>query len=65
MVARTVALLFCPDPDRHKLVWDTCLIPVFKSGICTILRGKLDEYVLIALEHGKENIGDNGTAARW
>ncbi len=65
MVARTVALLFCPDPDRHKLVWDTCLIPVFKSGICTILRGKLDEYVLIALEHGKENIWDNGTAARW
>lgn len=27
---QATAILFCPDPDSHKLTWDVCFIPLFK-----------------------------------
>ncbi|NMM96404.1 hypothetical protein G1C98_1140 [Bifidobacterium sp. DSM 109960] len=62
---QATAILFCPDPDRHKLTWNMCFIPLFQTEICDDLRGKLNQDIITALEYGKEDIWDNGAAARW
>ena len=62
---QATAILFCPDPDSHKLTWDMCFIPLFQTKICDDLRSKLNQDIITALEYGKTDIWDNGARAYW
>ena len=62
---QATAILFCPDPDSHKLIWDMCFIPLFQTKICDDLRSKLNQDIITALEYGKTDIWDNGARAYW
>lgn len=30
---RVLAILFCPDPYAHQLVWDECVVPLVQNGV--------------------------------
>lgn len=62
---QATAILFCPDPDSHKLIWDVCFIPLFQTEICDDLRSKLNQDIITALEYGKTDIWDNGARTYW
>lgn len=38
---RVAALLMCPDPGAHQLVWDECFVPILRSEISSEIQKEL------------------------